>query len=157
MALPLDIARLREAMVVAMWSAKGSIVDVMTERGLRASGGTERGIRTWANASAVSVEGYLEADGHWRYVGSGRGPGRMPPVDRIAQWVTAKGLDVSPWAVAVSIGRRGSKDFLEGNPNAFGQGVDRWEGAALRGLEDEAAAVFSDAGADVIVTNWKRV
>lgn len=42
-----------------------------------------------------------------QYKIAGRGPGKMPPIKAIAPWADAKGI--SAWAVAISIGRRGTE------------------------------------------------
>jgi hypothetical protein len=52
------------------------------------------------------VSGHLEADDYWRYVGNGRGPGGMPPVDNIRAWLERAGIAASPWAIAKSIAKR---------------------------------------------------
>lgn len=156
MATPIDMARLRNAMADAMRDVAASVRGVMDERGLNATGQTMRGVRTSAVVEGGGVTGTLEADGHWRYVGSGRGPGGRPPVSRIEAWLTAKGLDLSPWAVAVKIGREGSRDWRLKRPNAFLQGAERWErGDGLARLGDEAADVYGNGAADVIVTNLR--
>lgn len=65
----------------------------------------------------------------------GRRPGgRMPPVDAIADWLRRHASDAPPWAVAISIARKGTKGlfFMKG---AFEEGerrVPQFAAAAAR-------------------------
>lgn len=103
------------------------------------------------------VSGHLEADDYWRYVGNGRGPGGMPPVDNIRAWLERAGIAASPWAIAKSIAKRGTRAHRRGDTNIFEAGIDKWEGgASVSAAEDAAGRELEDAAIDVIRTNLKR-
>jgi len=56
----------------------------------------------------------LKAPEYSRFMLYGRGPGKMPPIEPIAGWCAKNGIDISPWAIAKSIAKKGTKgnDFL---------------------------------------------
>ena len=105
-------------------------------RGKRATGRTFSTLSTFVTVGPNSVVGTMEGEEQWKYVGNGRGPGKMPPVQPIAAWVAARGLDISAWAVARSIAKRGSKDWRNRAPNVFESAMDDWEGKVLPRLAD---------------------
>lgn len=51
----------------------------------------------------------LDAPEYTRFMLFGRGPGKMPPIEPIAGWCAKMGIDVSPWAIAKSIAKKGTK------------------------------------------------
>ena len=103
------------------------------------------------------VTGHLEADGYWRYVGNGRGPGGMPPVDSIRAWVERAGIDASPWAIAKSIAKKGTRAHQRGDKNIFETSIDKWEaGPSVAAAEEAAGVELEDAAIDVLRTNLKR-
>jgi hypothetical protein len=81
----------------------------------------------------------LEANENWKWMGNGRGPGRMPPVQNIQRWVEARGLTISAWAVAKRIAKEGSKDYRMKNANIFEQSIVEWQGG--KSLDDAMGAV----------------
>jgi hypothetical protein len=48
---------------------------------------------------------------HGEFVEKGRRRGIMPPVEPIAKWIKQRGLNLSPWAVAKSIKKKGIKPY----------------------------------------------
>lgn len=56
----------------------------------------------------------LDSPEYTRFMLYGRGPGKMPPIEPIAGWCAKQGIDISPWAIAKSIAKKGTKgnDFL---------------------------------------------
>ena len=99
------------------------------------------------------VVGQLETDDYWKYVGSGRGPGGMPPVARLAEWVQRAGVAVSPWALAKSIAKHGTRDFRLKKANVFTSAIDKWEqGPALGELEEASGKELEDAAVEVVKT-----
>ena len=46
----------------------------------------------------------------------GRKDGAMPPIEPIRQWVEAKGLSISPWAIAKKIQREGTRLYRGDDP-----------------------------------------
>ena len=102
------------------------------------------------------VVGQLEADDYWVFVGNGRGPGGMPPVDNIRAWVERAGIDASPWAIAKTIAKKGTRAYRQGKPNVFLAGIDKWEdGASLANATEVAGKEIEDAAVEVVVTNMK--
>jgi hypothetical protein len=83
------------------------------------------------------VVGTLYANDYWEAVGSGRKPGRMPPLDKIQDWINRAGLSVSAWAVAKGIAKRGSKAWREKKPNVFLTAIEAWkQGPAFAEVSD---------------------
>lgn len=103
------------------------------------------------------VSGHLEADDYWRYVGNGRGPGGMPPVDNIRAWLERAGIAASPWAIAKSIAKKGTRAHQRGDKNIFETSIDKWEaGPSVAAAEEAAGVELEDAAIDVLRTNLKR-
>jgi hypothetical protein len=108
------------------------------------------------SSGAGYVVGQLETDDYWKYVGSGRGPGGMPPVSRLAEWVQRAGVAVSPWALAKSIAKHGTRDFRLKKANVFTSAIDKWEqGPALGELEQVSGKELEDAAVEVVKTLGK--
>ena len=40
---------------------------------------------------------------YWKYVDEGRGPGRMPPVEKIAEWIRVKPVKIKPLSRAAAV------------------------------------------------------
>jgi hypothetical protein len=54
----------------------------------------------------------FEYAAHGEFVEKGRRRGaKMPPIEPIAKWIKQRGLDLSPWAVAKSIQKKGIKKY----------------------------------------------
>ena len=123
-----------------------AIGTISTERKKVATGDTLRSITTEVNSIAgVGLQGRLSANTNWRYVGNGRGPGAMPPVDNIRRWIEAKGLSLSAWAVAKRIAKEGSRDHRQGNANVFEEGITEWQSnETLIAAAEEVAAALAD-------------
>ena len=130
---------------------------VSAERGKVASRSTLNSITTTTSVYSMGMNGRMEANDNWRFVGNGRGPGRMPPVANIQSWLDTKGLTISAWVVARKIGREGSKDFRQGNANVFEQAIDEWQfGPALLNATNAAADAVSDTIITDITRQWRR-
>lgn len=126
------------------------------QRGKNASGRTFRSVRVNTTETPTFVEGTLSAEDQWKYVGSGRGPGGQPPVDNIRSWVEARGLNISEWAVAKSIAKRGTRDWQLKNTNVFLDAIEAWEKFTLPDFEDKAGKLMEDAIVEVAVNNLKN-
>lgn len=122
---PIDIAK------EAVEKLRAGVRKIMVERNKNATGGTSSGIAVIASQGQGFGQALLEADSTWKWVGNGRGPGRMPPIAPIQAWINARGLSLSAWGVARKIGAEGSKDFREKRRNVFLQGIETWEKEAL--------------------------
>lgn len=139
----------------AITDIRSAIEQGMEQRGKVASGSTIRSIQTGVFAATGYAMGVLSADHQWRYVGNGRGPGLMPPVESIRSWIEARGLDLSPWAVAKKIAREGTFDFRAKRPNVFLSEIDGWVENKLTAVEDAVAELGMDRTVEVIKTNLK--
>lgn len=83
------------------------LVKQMQYLGLSASGNTTDNIRTLIEGG----KGLLIVPPHFHTLvdGIGRRPGgKLPPIEEITKWIAQRGLDLSPWAVAKSIQRKGN-------------------------------------------------
>lgn len=125
-------------------------------RGKRATGRTFDTLSTYVVQGPNSVTGVMEGEEQWRYVGNGRGPGKMPPLQPIAAWVAARGLDISAWAVARSIAKRGSKDWRNRAPNVFVSAFEDWQKDGAGRFENKLAGTFEQQVMEVTINNLKR-
>jgi len=102
------------------------------------------------------VVGALTADYYWRYVGNGRGPGNMPPVQNIRSWIERAGLRLSAWAVAKSIAKFGTRAHRQGKPNVFLNAADKWEkGEAVSRAMSTGADEVGDWAFEIVKRNLK--
>jgi len=116
----------------------------MAQRGKNATGATMRSVTISTVGDETYAEGTMSADSQWQFVGSGRGPGGLPPIGNIQLWIDAKGLDLNAWAVARTIAERGSADFRAKNTNVFLDAIDAWERLSLPVTEQEAGKFLED-------------
>lgn len=122
---PIDIAK------EAVEKLRDDVRKIMVDRNKNATGGTSDGIAVIASQGDGFGQALLEADSTWKWVGNGRGPGRMPPIAPLQAWVNARGLSISAWGVAKKIAKLGSKDYREKRRNVFLQGIEAWERESL--------------------------
>lgn len=102
----------------------------------KASGKTRRRIKGKAVKAARGWSMLITVPNHWLFTITGRGPGNMPPVDRLQDWVSDVGLDASPWAVAVSIAENGTLLWQRGgNKDKVDKIFNSMETEALERLE----------------------
>ncbi len=79
------------------------------------------------------------------------------PIANIEAWVSAKGVDVSAWAVATKIARDGSRDWRNRAPNVFLSAMDDFEqGGGLERLEDAGGSELETVAADMVAEQLKR-
>ena len=140
----------------AMIELHAWVVAGFEQRGKNATGKTLASVTESTVTTSTYVEGTMFADSQWRYVGNGRGPGGMPPVENIQAWIDAKGLDISAWAVAKTIAEFGSKDFRQKNSNIFTDAIDAWERLDLPVFEDRAGKELEDLVVEVARKNFKE-
>jgi len=128
----------------------------MERRGKVATGRTISTLSTGVTVSDASVTGTLTGEEQWKWVGNGRRPGRMPPIAPIQAWIDAKGLTISAYAVARTIGRLGSKDYRNNAPNVFLSAIDDFEkGPGGKRLEDKAGQYFEQQVIDITIKYLK--
>ena len=79
----------------------------------------------------------IEFEGYGKYVSDGRGPGRQPPTEDIADWCAVKGIPVeAAYPIARSIGQKGSPG-------------DGWIDSIMESI-DELSAQLAEAIGEVI-------
>jgi hypothetical protein len=141
-----DTSKLSAAVQAAMDDLVGRIREEANDRGKVASGRTLASLRTSVLSSTSVAIGSLYGGDWWKYVGNGRGPGRMPPVGAIQQWINSKGLNLSAWAVAKRIALDGSRDHRLGRTNIFTDSIAAWqEGEVFEAVGAAGVEVFGDA------------
>jgi hypothetical protein len=144
--MSIDQTKLREAVEVAMDDLVGRIREEAEARGKVASGKTLASLRTSVLGSSAFVVGTLTGGEQWKFVGNGRGPGRMPPIQNIEQWIASKGLNLSAWAVGRKIAKEGSRDFRLGRTNIFADAIGAWQqGGAFEAVGTAGREAFGDA------------
>lgn len=134
----------------AMNTLRANVQAGMEQRGKNATGNTSRRVEVLSFGSEFTGEAALEADSQWKYVGNGRGPGGRPPIDNLRQWIAARGLSISPYALAEKITKEGSRDFRLGRTNVFLDQITAWEGKDLPQAEDRFAAEAEALGLKTI-------
>ena len=139
-----DLSPAKPAMEAAMVDLENRVKANATARNKNATGATVASMTHTVTAYPGALFARLEANENWRWMGNGRGPGRMPPVQNIQRWVDARGLTISAWAVARKIAKDGSKDYREKNANIFEQSIVEWQGG--KSLDDAMGAVVDVIG-----------
>lgn len=64
---------------------------------------------------------------HIQFAKYGRGPGKQPPVDPLIEWAKGKGIEnpvSAAWAIAKSIAKNGTLNYVAGAPNAIDEAID---------------------------------
>jgi hypothetical protein len=140
----------------AIESIRKGAIEEMERRGKVATGRTMSTLSTFVTVGPSSVVAELQGESQWRFVGNGRGPGGVPPVENIRRWIQAKGLDLNAWAVAKSMAKRGSKDWRNKAPNVFLSAIDDFENkGGAENLTNEVAGYFEEQVVEAVVNNWK--
>lgn len=141
-----DIAPVGRAVEKAMLDLPSRIREESDYRGKVASGKTLASLRTAVLTAPKYVVGTLTGGDWWKFVGNGRGPGKMPPVGPIESWLASRGLDYSPWAVAKKIAAEGSRDYRLGRTNIFEDSFNAWQDSdAIKDVGMAGAKAFGDA------------
>jgi len=152
----IDQTKLREAVEVAMADLVDRIREEAADRGKVATGKTLASLRTSVLASPAFVVGTLSGGEQWKFIGNGRGPGRMPPIQNLEQWIASKGLNLSAWAVGRKIAKEGSRDFRLGRTNIFADSIGTWqEGAAFEAVGKAGVDAFGDAYVQEVTNIFK--
>ena len=85
---------------------------------------------------SVKVNNYLSLSlftpSHIQFAKYGRGPGKPPPIDPIMKWLSNKGIITDPkqakgaaFAIAKSIGKKGTKNYVSNAPNALEEALNK--------------------------------
>lgn len=139
-----DLSPAKPAFEAAMVDLENRIRVNAAARNKNATGATVGSMTHTVTAYPGALFARLEANENWKWMGNGRGPGKMPPVQNIQRWVEARGLDISAWAVAKKIAKEGSKDYREKNANIFEQSITEWQGG--KSLDDAMGAAADVLG-----------
>ena len=139
----------------AMNAVLSDVKKEMVRRGKVATGRTISTLSTSVTTGDAAVVGTLTGEEQWKFVGNGRGPGGMPPINNIQRWINAKGLTISAYAVARTIAKKGSKDYRNRAPNVFMSAMDDFEKDGLDRLEDKAAGAFEQQAIDMAIKYLK--
>lgn len=84
---------------------------------------------------------------HIQFAKYGRGAGKMPPVEPLIDWVRKKGIVTeekeikgTAWAIAKSIAKNGTKNYVPNAPNAIEEAIE----AEFDNYATRMAGFFSD-------------
>jgi hypothetical protein len=106
-----------------------------------------RSLKRSLATEATEEGGSFSAMGHWKWVGNGRGPGKMPPLPPLVQWAKDIGFPGTEsqtrsfaYAVARTIAMNGSSDHQAGGTNIFTDAIEE----ARPGMSAIATAFAND-------------
>lgn len=104
-----------------MQRVRQSLIDSQRQKGLRASGKSANSLRIDTRQEGITHVSGLYGPAYWMAQQFGRKPGRYPKPSRafvqsIRDWLTIRGLDYSPYAVAFKINRDGIRVPNQFNP-----------------------------------------
>ncbi len=127
------------------------LVEDYERKGLRASGLTEKLLKVTGSGNKWT----LETPDYFIFEILGRGPGEIPPLEEIRNWVISKGLPIkSAVPIAKVIGAEGTKIFKREAEGIDFQGIfDEEMKLFLREFGDEKAKEI----ADVVVESMLKV
>lgn len=68
---------------------------------------------------------------HIQFAKYGRGPGKLPPIEPLVDWVKKRGIVTNlkeargtAWAIAKSISKKGTKNYVPNAPNALTEAIE---------------------------------
>ncbi len=127
------------------------LVDVrksLKDKGREATGKTTRALRVVVTETPTGLNGSLLGPAYIQALEDGRGPtragaprGNPPLVQAIAEWMKAKGIVGSPWAIAKKIHEKGYK----GKPGAISDGLKGKEESIKREITLAASVEVNSA------------
>lgn len=102
---------------------KKNLIQSYKDKGLRASGKYEKGLKIKVEDTGSKLKGVIESEGHAWFMEKGRKPNRQQTASQakflgriLEQWVKDKGIDVNPYAAAWKIIRQGIQVPNKYNP-----------------------------------------
>jgi len=112
-----------DIMRVYLNETKKDLIQSYRDKGLRASGKYEKGLKIKVEDIGSKLKGVIESEGHAWYMEKGRKPNRQQTAGQakflgkiLEQWVKDKGIDVNPYAAAWKIIRQGIQVPNKYNP-----------------------------------------
>ncbi len=144
----MDFANLENILKTSLLLLSDSIVSDMNSNNSNSSSKLASSLTVDTFGTAELVGGSLSGEDYWKFFDKGRKPGKMPPISPIEKWVKNKGIDVSAWAIAKSIAKKGTK-----GTNIFTDNIDRFEkeleksafDALFKDLDSELDKIIKDA------------
>lgn len=82
-----------------------NIIKQQKERKMRASGKSAASLKVVKDKAGKQ---HLVGDESFYFQIHGRAPGKMPPIEKMIEYVRVKRLKASPWALAKSIAKKGT-------------------------------------------------
>ena len=121
---------------------KDRLIEDYNAKGLRASGLTAKLLKVVGSGNKWR----LQTPDYFIFQILGRGPGEIPPLEEIRNWVISKGLPLrSAVPIAKTIGKEGTKIFKREAEGIDFQGIfDEEMKIFLREFGDEQAAKIAD-------------
>lgn len=68
----------------------------LQDKGINASSALSNSASAIVDLNGTTLTVSLQLEDYWKYVEYGRGPGKMPPVDKIADWIKIKPVIPNP-------------------------------------------------------------
>lgn len=108
------MSRASDIVTAYLNQTKIDLVESYVEKGLKASGKYEKGLKVHVEDSGSRIRARIESEGHVYYMEKGRRPNKQQTAKQarflgkiLEQWVKDKGIDVNPYAAAWKIVREG--------------------------------------------------
>jgi hypothetical protein len=135
-------------------NVKSDIIQAQEQAGKVATGESIDSYEVTVNQVGVLTTGSLSAVDYFQFIGGGRGPGGFPPLDRILEWIDAKGFlstnitESEKESIAYLIGRKIAE---RGTDN---RGVDLLKDVTEKRVKAFMDSIFSDG--DLYITKEVR-
>ena len=99
---------------------------------------------------------------HIQFAKFGRSPGKQPPVDEILKWVTTSGVIQygsqkealgTAWAIAKSISKKGTSNYVPNAPDVFEEAIDLHIGKFVDEVSKRVVKITFDDVDDILEKN----
>lgn len=131
-------------------NVKSDIIQAQERAGKVASGESIDSYEVTVQQTGLLTVGSLSAVDYFQFIGGGRGPGGFPPLDRILEWIDAKGFlestisESEKKSIAYLIGRKIAE---RGTDN---RGVDLLKDVTEKRIKAFVDSIFSEG--DLVIT-----
>ena len=134
------------------------IIKDYVRQGMKASGKFAQMVRETIEVSTTHLIGEILGPDYAEYMKRGRGPGKMPMVERIELWLQQKGIRALnrkitqrslAWAIAKNIAKKGTETFQKGGSD-FVENV--FTAKRIEEVFDRVASALIDELVKVYVT-----